>query len=154
MLRAEVIIMPKRRDVLGMIIACLLFSVARVRGGIGSLGVTGGMRHIGGARKVELVGRGGGNSFSAFSPASSRTSGSVLSEQLLSSPAEQELKGVIGANDCSPSDKKRPFEDIMGAMAVLGGVLVHLTLGTMYCWGNFAPYAPPKLRCVFRTCLS
>lgn len=31
-------------------------------------------------------------------------------------------------------------------MCVLGGALMHITLGSLYCWGNFLSYAPSKLR--------
>ena len=34
---------------------------------------------------------------------------------------------------------------LRGSIAVTGGVLAHLILGTMYCWGNFLSYAPPSL---------
>ena len=33
-----------------------------------------------------------------------------------------------------------------GPACVLGGALAHLTLGTLYCWGNFLSYAPSYLR--------
>jgi len=36
-------------------------------------------------------------------------------------------------------------ELIQGLIAVAGGVLVHLVLGTMYCWGNLISYAPKNL---------
>jgi len=36
--------------------------------------------------------------------------------------------------------------DLRGPLSVLGGALVHLTLGTYYCWGNFISYAPPNLK--------
>lgn len=29
---------------------------------------------------------------------------------------------------------------------MIGGFIAHLTLGTLYCWGNFISYAPDKLR--------
>ncbi len=155
MMHARAFITSKRQHGLVMVNACLLFSSACMGGGIGNLGVTGGMRRVGGVHKIELIGRGGGNSGSAFSPASNGISGSLLTEQLLSSSADKELRGVIAANDCSLCGEKCPYEDIKGAVAVLGGVMAHLTLGTMYCWGNFAPYVPPKLRCVFlHACLS
>ena len=34
---------------------------------------------------------------------------------------------------------------VRGSVAVAGGVLAHLILGTMYCWGNFIAYVPPTL---------
>jgi OFA family oxalate/formate antiporter-like MFS transporter len=33
-----------------------------------------------------------------------------------------------------------------GAAAIFGGMISHLIFGTLYCWGNFASYAPPSLR--------
>lgn len=35
---------------------------------------------------------------------------------------------------------------IQGMKSVLGGAIAHLTLGTLYCWGNFISYAPPNLK--------
>lgn len=35
---------------------------------------------------------------------------------------------------------------IRGLGCIIGGALAHLTLGTMYCWGNFLSYAPDYLR--------
>lgn len=32
-----------------------------------------------------------------------------------------------------------------GAVSIAGGVLAHLILGAMYCWGNFLSYAPASL---------
>ena len=34
---------------------------------------------------------------------------------------------------------------VRGSIAVGGGVLAHLILGSMYCWGNFLSYMPKKL---------
>lgn len=31
-------------------------------------------------------------------------------------------------------------------LAILGGFLTHLTLGTLYCWGNFQSYLPPSMK--------
>ena len=33
-----------------------------------------------------------------------------------------------------------------GPACILGGAMAHLTLGTLYCWGNFMSYAPTNLR--------
>ena len=33
-----------------------------------------------------------------------------------------------------------------GVLCIIGGALAHLTLGTLYCWGNFLSYAPDYLR--------
>jgi OFA family oxalate/formate antiporter-like MFS transporter len=32
-----------------------------------------------------------------------------------------------------------------GAISIAGGMIAHLALGTMYCWGNFMSYAPRSL---------
>lgn len=31
-------------------------------------------------------------------------------------------------------------------MCILGGAMMHITLGTLYCWGNFMSYAPESLK--------
>lgn len=36
--------------------------------------------------------------------------------------------------------------ELQGLLTILGGFLTHLTLGTLYCWGNFGSYAPRSLR--------
>lgn len=33
-----------------------------------------------------------------------------------------------------------------GLLCILGGALMHITLGTLYCWGNFMSYAPESLK--------
>ena len=55
--------------------------------------------------------------------------------------------------------------DIRGVLCVIGGFLVHLVLGTLYCWGNLTTYVTARLRLfdasitydrtllVFATCL-
>lgn len=35
---------------------------------------------------------------------------------------------------------------LAGVLTVLGGLLLHMTLGTMYCWGSFIGYLPPSMR--------
>ena len=32
---------------------------------------------------------------------------------------------------------------LRGYASLAGGMLVHLVLGTLYCWGNFVSYVPP-----------
>jgi len=39
-----------------------------------------------------------------------------------------------------------PSTATMGLLSILGGFLTHLTLGTIYCWGNFQSYMPPHMR--------
>eukprot|EP01039_Chlorochromonas_danica_P006476 gene6476-7141_t len=48
-----------------------------------------------------------------------------------------------GNNINNQEEKQRKAR---GLGCVLGGALIHLTLGTHYCWGNFISYAPEKLR--------
>ena len=36
--------------------------------------------------------------------------------------------------------------DLKGYLCILGGFLTHLTLGTLYCWGNLGSYAPHSLK--------
>jgi hypothetical protein len=36
--------------------------------------------------------------------------------------------------------------DFKGIMCVCGGFLVHLVLGTLYCWGNITTYVTARLR--------
>ncbi len=33
-----------------------------------------------------------------------------------------------------------------GLLAMLGGIMIHLTCGSMYCWGNLISYLPPTLK--------
>jgi len=33
-----------------------------------------------------------------------------------------------------------------GLLSLAGGCLVHLVLGTLYCWGNFVSYVPEELQ--------
>eukprot|EP01041_Mallomonas_annulata_P013177 gene13177-27867_t len=35
---------------------------------------------------------------------------------------------------------------INGPLCMIGGSLLHMAFGTMYCWGNFMSYAPPHLQ--------
>ena len=41
---------------------------------------------------------------------------------------------------------KQNYNDLLGNVCIIGGALVHLTFGTMYCWGNFLSYAPNHLK--------
>lgn len=51
--------------------------------------------------------------------------------------------------DISPALKlnseKESEDRKKGLTCILGGALTHLTLGTIYCWGNFLSYAPDSL---------
>lgn len=48
-----------------------------------------------------------------------------------------------GVASTSPSNTKDMWR---GPACIIGGALAHLTLGTLYCWGNFISYAPQSLR--------
>lgn len=41
---------------------------------------------------------------------------------------------------------KQNYNDMLGNACIIGGALVHLTFGTMYCWGNFLSYVPDNLK--------
>jgi len=43
-------------------------------------------------------------------------------------------------------DRHAEAESWKGVLCIVGGALAHLTLGTLYCWGNFLSYAPDYLR--------
>ena len=49
-------------------------------------------------------------------------------------------------NSLKVSSNAVQIREWRGPAAVLGGALVHLTLGTLYCWGNFISYSPLSLR--------
>jgi MFS transporter, OFA family, oxalate/formate antiporter len=44
------------------------------------------------------------------------------------------------------STQQGPSPALKGWLGVIGGALCHLALGTIYCWGNFSPYTPAKLK--------
>jgi MFS transporter, OFA family, oxalate/formate antiporter len=44
------------------------------------------------------------------------------------------------------SAKESTSLDLRGPSSILGGALAHLTLGTLYCWGNFLSYSPQNLK--------
>ena len=54
-------------------------------------------------------------------------------------PHDVEGKHVVSQASISSSN-------IYGPLCIFGGTLVHLTLGTLYCWGNFLSYAPQFLK--------
>jgi len=37
-------------------------------------------------------------------------------------------------------------EKLFGALCMIGGALSHMLFGTIYCWGNFMSYLPPRLK--------
>lgn len=46
----------------------------------------------------------------------------------------------------TPVATSNSLDKYKGPACIIGGALAHLTLGTLYCWGNFLSYAPPSLR--------
>lgn len=56
-------------------------------------------------------------------------------------------KELVEHNALESIDSKLVInEKLSGPLCILGGTLVHLTLGTLYCWGNFLSYAPQYLK--------
>jgi len=51
-------------------------------------------------------------------------------------------KNIVKSEDAKVSSK----DQYRGVLAILGGAMCHLALGTTYCWGNFSPYTPSYLR--------
>lgn len=45
----------------------------------------------------------------------------------------------------------QPKSTVRGVVAVAGGTMVHMVLGTLYCWGNFIGYAPDYLKYFSKT---
>lgn len=45
-----------------------------------------------------------------------------------------------------PPPPSKPKSNVRGVVAVAGGTMVHMVLGTLYCWGNFIGYAPNYLK--------
>ncbi len=63
----------------------------------------------------------------------------VATESGLRSGRAAPLTADVASPSGSPSSTP-------GLLAVLGGVLIHLACGTMYCWGNLIAYAPSSLK--------
>ena len=63
-------------------------------------------------------------------------------EYLLKQKSTERLSDVIIAT--KPKEDKSDFHQ--GLKSIIGGILIHLTLGTCYCWGNFQSYAPLGLK--------
>lgn len=60
------------------------------------------------------------------------------------SSVEREKESLVVAQGMQSS--RDNADSWRGPACVLGGALAHLTLGTLYCWGNFMSYAPSYLR--------
>ena len=54
--------------------------------------------------------------------------------------------GGNGKEEAKKSSKGLSPATIQGIKSVIGGSIAHLTLGTLYCWGNFISYAPSNLK--------
>jgi hypothetical protein len=76
--------------------------------------------------------------------AASAVGGSLGKSKLAKSPQGKQLsqfpsEAVIAQDvEAAPAWK--------GPACIIGGALAHLTLGTLYCWGNFLSYSPQNLR--------
>lgn len=74
---------------------------------------------------------------------------------LASARSAQPLLGLRGGHTAAPAtelvaQKQKtavPAESTQrGLIGLLGGVLIHLACGSMYCWGNLVSYLPPELK--------
>lgn len=50
------------------------------------------------------------------------------------------------AKEAAASTSSSSLDKFRGPACIIGGALAHLTLGTLYCWGNFLSYSLPSLR--------
>ena len=55
-------------------------------------------------------------------------------------------KAVVAAGAAPGADIAISQANLRGLGCIVGGALTHLTLGSLYCWGNFNSYAPSHLR--------
>jgi MFS family permease len=53
---------------------------------------------------------------------------------------------LVALQSSKPAAQSSSVNSWRGPACILGGALTHLTLGTLYCWGNFLSYAPAHLR--------
>ena len=63
-------------------------------------------------------------------------------------PKESKLAAITNANSQKARTKflsQSNDAKMKGISTVLGGLLAHLTYGTLYCWGNFLSYSPRSL---------
>ena len=67
------------------------------------------------------------------------------STALLSPPASTD-DAVPNALTTVASCRGGEVAPLRGVASLFGGVLAHLVLGTLYCWGNFISYAPESLK--------
>lgn len=101
----------------------------------------------------------GSVSFSERPPSSSPLRHNVRLPSSLRKTATNErllaLRGGLRKKAPAPAEQKTYAEAVVatpegaplkGILTVIGGVLAHMTLGTLYSWGNFMAYAPAHLR--------
>jgi hypothetical protein len=82
--------------------------------------------------------------FANASKASSRTFDvSTLKQPQLGNQAEHPLGNIQKSSLDNVSDSQNRLK---GRLSVMGGVLSHLALGTIYCWANLMSYSPLHLR--------
>lgn len=80
-------------------------------------------------------------------PKSSLTVGkSQTQKSLLQSKFDTEKLGVEDVAIIKSNVEKQNYNELLGNLCIIGGALVHLTFGTMYCWGNFLSYVPSHLK--------
>jgi len=73
------------------------------------------------------------------SQSSSLRQRSPLQPSLVGSANEQHETSLISAKKVEESNSK-------GYLSMLGGIMIHLTCGSMYCWGNLISYLPASLK--------
>jgi hypothetical protein len=75
---------------------------------------------------------------------------------LASSRSAPPLLGLRGGHTSAPAQELlaqkpkaaavRAENTQRGLLGLLGGILIHLACGSMYCWGNLVSYLPPELK--------
>ena len=73
------------------------------------------------------------------------------SSRSLSHPRLERIERPGAANELPTTSlvaakKSPPVSNTGGVLAMIGGVLLHLTCGSMYCWGNLISYLPAELK--------
>jgi len=65
--------------------------------------------------------------------------------------AAQPLLGLRGGRTAAPKELAKASapaatDTSRGLLGLLGGIMIHLACGSMYCWGNLVSYLPPDLK--------
>ena len=92
----------------------------------------------------------------AASTCSARSIHGPTSPLIPSSSSPLQKRSLLDTSELSPALKipnnqvsrggAGPSPATMGLLSILGGFLTHLTLGTIYCWGNLQSYMPPSMK--------